>query len=125
MKIILLIFEVFRQSTSRLAGWTLHCSEWTELLMTQNSQVGLTDRNIQGTLAGYDQKSNVVLSDSKERVYSMDEGVAEVTLGLYLVKGDMMQVLCYLEMIQWLIHLSTVLSSANLTPIWTPLSTYP
>jgi len=40
-------------------------------------------------LAGYDQKSNVVLSDSKERVYSMDEGVEEVPLGLYLVKGDM------------------------------------
>ena len=41
-------------------------------------------------MAGYDQKSNVVLSDSKERVYSMDEGVEEVPLGLYLVKGDMM-----------------------------------
>ncbi|KAI9428940.1 hypothetical protein H4582DRAFT_1828442, partial [Lactarius indigo] len=35
------------------------------------------------------QKSNVVLSDSKERVYSMDEGVEEIPLGLYLVKGDM------------------------------------
>jgi U6 snRNA-associated Sm-like protein LSm8 len=31
-----------------------------------------------------------VLSDSKERVYSMDEGVEEIPLGLYLVKGDMM-----------------------------------
>jgi len=46
-------------------------------------------RAIVGVLAGYDQKSNVVLSDSKERVYSMDEGVEEVPLGLYLVKGDM------------------------------------
>lgn len=45
-------------------------------------------------LAGYDQKSNVVLSDSKERVYSIDEGVEEVPLGLYLVKGDMMCVGC-------------------------------
>jgi U6 snRNA-associated Sm-like protein LSm8 len=43
-------------------------------------------------LAGYDQKSNVVLSDSKERIYSLDEGVEEVPLGLYLVKGDMMYV---------------------------------
>ena len=41
-------------------------------------------------MAGYDQKSNVVLSDSKERVYSMEEGVEEIPLGLYLVKGDMM-----------------------------------
>ncbi|KAH9962870.1 hypothetical protein BC827DRAFT_1129542 [Russula dissimulans] len=46
-------------------------------------------RAIIGVLAGYDQKSNVVLSDSKERVYSMDEGVEEIPLGLYLVKGDM------------------------------------
>jgi hypothetical protein len=44
----------------------------------------------QGVLVGYDQKSNIVLSDSKERVYSLDEGVEEVPLGLYLVKGDMM-----------------------------------
>lgn len=45
-----------------------------------------------GILAGYDQKSNVVLSDSKERAYSSDEGVEEISLGLYLVKGDMMYV---------------------------------
>ncbi|KAF7977343.1 hypothetical protein HWV62_23476 [Athelia sp. TMB] len=46
-------------------------------------------RAIVGIMAGFDQKSNVVLSDSKERVYSMEEGVEEVPLGLYLVKGDM------------------------------------
>lgn len=44
----------------------------------------------QGTLAGHDQKSNVVLSDSMERVYSTDEPVEEIPLGLYLVKGDQM-----------------------------------
>jgi len=43
-------------------------------------------------MAGYDNKSNVVLSDSKERVYSLEEGVEEIPLGLYLVKGDMMYV---------------------------------
>jgi hypothetical protein len=31
-----------------------------------------------------------VLSNSTERIYSLDEGVEEVELGLYLVKGDMM-----------------------------------
>ncbi|KAK7039462.1 U6 snRNA-associated Sm-like protein LSm8 [Favolaschia claudopus] len=46
-------------------------------------------RVIVGVMAGFDQKSNVVLSDSKERIYSMDVGVEEVPLGLYLVKGDM------------------------------------
>jgi len=45
-------------------------------------------RAIVGVMAGYDQKSNVVLSDSKERVYSIEEGVEEIPLGLYLVKGD-------------------------------------
>ena len=45
---------------------------------------------LQGVMAGFDQKSNVVLSDSKERVYSMEEGVEEIPLGLYLVKGDQM-----------------------------------
>jgi U6 snRNA-associated Sm-like protein LSm8 len=44
-------------------------------------------------LAGYDQKSNIVLSESKERVYSIEEGVEEIPLGLYLVKGDMMCVI--------------------------------
>ncbi|CAL1699408.1 unnamed protein product [Somion occarium] len=50
-------------------------------------------RAIVGVMAGFDQKSNVVLSDSKERVYSTDEGVEEIPLGLYLVKGDQMCVL--------------------------------
>jgi hypothetical protein len=49
----------------------------------------------QGVVAGFDQKSNVVLSDSKERIYSMDEGVEEIPLGLYLVKGDQMYVITY------------------------------
>jgi small nuclear ribonucleoprotein (snRNP)-like protein len=46
--------------------------------------------SFQGVLAGFDQRSDIVLSDSKERIYSMEEGVEEVPLGLYLVKGDQM-----------------------------------
>ncbi|KAF7325725.1 U6 snRNA-associated Sm-like protein LSm8 [Mycena kentingensis (nom. inval.)] len=53
------------------------------LMMLQDGRV------IVGMMAGFDQKSNVVLSDSKERIYSMEAGVEEVPLGLYLVKGDM------------------------------------
>ena len=57
-------------------------------------------------MAGFDQKSNVVLSDSKERVYSPDEGVEEIPLGLYLVKGDQMYVLlCYYSLFDT--HLGT------------------
>ncbi|KAF8348680.1 Sm-like ribonucleoprotein [Amanita rubescens] len=46
-------------------------------------------RAIVGKMAGYDQRSNVVISECKERVYSIEEGVEEIPLGLYLVKGDM------------------------------------
>ncbi|KAJ7666146.1 hypothetical protein DFH06DRAFT_268041 [Mycena polygramma] len=53
------------------------------LLILQDGRV------IVGVMAGFDQKSNVVLSDSKERIYSIDAGVEEAPLGLYLVKGDM------------------------------------
>jgi len=56
----------------------------------------ISDINLfQGILAGFDQKSNIVLSDCKERVFSMDDGVEEIPLGLYLVKGDMMYVIFF------------------------------
>lgn len=48
-------------------------------------------------MAGFDQKSNIVLAESKERVYSLDEGVEEIPLGLYLVKGEMMLVVPHLK----------------------------
>ncbi|KZV98106.1 LSM-domain-containing protein [Exidia glandulosa HHB12029] len=58
----------------------------------------LTDgRSIVGTLRGYDQKSNVVLSESVERIYSADAGVDEAQLGLYLVKGDTIALLGELD----------------------------
>ncbi|TEB19159.1 Sm-like ribonucleo protein [Coprinellus micaceus] len=70
-----------------------------DLSCPMSSLQGYVDRRVElilqdgrviiGILAGFDQKSNVVLSASKERVYSMDEGVEEIPLGLYLVKGDM------------------------------------
>ncbi|KAI0918830.1 hypothetical protein AcW1_009461 [Taiwanofungus camphoratus] len=66
-------------------------------------------RAIVGVMAGYDQKSNVVLSDSKERVYSMDEGVEEIPLGLYLVKGDQIVLIGELdEALDQAVDLSTI-----------------
>ncbi|EUC65443.1 U6 snRNA-associated-like-Sm protein lsm8 [Rhizoctonia solani AG-3 Rhs1AP] len=74
-----------------------HCEVSPNLIMS--SLQGYVDRKvllvlqdgraIVGTLFGFDQRSNVVLSESVERIYSIDEGVEEVPLGLYLVKGDM------------------------------------
>ena len=43
-------------------------------------------------MAGFDQRADVVLADATERIYSTEEGVEEVPLGLYLVKGDQVYV---------------------------------
>jgi len=60
-------------------------------------------------MAGFDQKSNVVLSDSKERVYSIEDGVEEIPLGLYLVKGDMVVLIGEIdEAIDQSVDLSTI-----------------
>jgi U6 snRNA-associated Sm-like protein LSm8 len=45
-------------------------------------------RNIVGLMLGFDQTINVILQDCHERVYSLDEGVQQVPLGLYIVRGD-------------------------------------
>ena len=41
-----------------------------------------------GVLKGFDQRTNVILEDCHERIYSLTEGVTTVPLGLYLIKGD-------------------------------------
>lgn len=45
-------------------------------------------RHVIGTLRGVDPVTNIVLSGCKERVYSEDDGVQEVDLGLYILRGD-------------------------------------
>ncbi|KAG8459694.1 hypothetical protein KFE25_003146 [Diacronema lutheri] len=45
-------------------------------------------RHLLGVLKGYDQKTNVVLDESHERVFAADAPVEQVPLGLYLVRGD-------------------------------------
>mmetsp|Transcript_27663 Transcript_27663/g.41870 ORF Transcript_27663/g.41870 Transcript_27663/m.41870 type:complete len:94 (+) Transcript_27663:110-391(+) len=45
-------------------------------------------RIIVGILAGHDQVQNLVLKDAEERVYSMEETVELVPLGLYVIRGD-------------------------------------
>lgn len=42
---------------------------------------------LQGTLRGFDQTVNVILENCVERVYEED-GVDQVPLGLYIVRGD-------------------------------------
>ncbi|SCZ98553.1 BZ3500_MvSof-1268-A1-R1_Chr3-1g05460 [Microbotryum saponariae] len=45
-------------------------------------------RTIVGTFAGFDQTTNIILSSSTERIYSLEEGVDEQALGLFVVRGD-------------------------------------
>ncbi|XP_065178342.1 U6 snRNA-associated Sm-like protein LSm8 [Sycon ciliatum] len=45
-------------------------------------------RVIFGVLKGFDQTINLILDDSHERVFSAGAGVEQVTLGLYIVRGD-------------------------------------
>ncbi|KDR80306.1 hypothetical protein GALMADRAFT_242649 [Galerina marginata CBS 339.88] len=71
-------------------------------------------RAIVGVLAGFDQKSNIVLADSKERVYSTEEGVEEIPLGLYLVKGEM---ICLVGEIDEEIDKSVDLATIRAEPI--------
>jgi U6 snRNA-associated Sm-like protein LSm8 len=39
-------------------------------------------------LEGFDQTLNIILSQSHERVFSLDEPVNVVQLGLYVMRGD-------------------------------------
>ncbi|XP_013416909.1 U6 snRNA-associated Sm-like protein LSm8 isoform X1 [Lingula anatina] len=45
-------------------------------------------RMIVGTLKGFDQTINLILDESHERVYSSQQGVEQVVLGLYIIRGD-------------------------------------
>jgi U6 snRNA-associated Sm-like protein LSm8 len=60
-------------------------SEWTTKQITILTCDG---RLITGTLLGYDQLQNLILSKSYESVYSTDAPVEKVELGLSVVRGD-------------------------------------
>ncbi|KAJ4439045.1 hypothetical protein ANN_15001 [Periplaneta americana] len=43
---------------------------------------------MEGTLKGFDQTINLILDESHERVYSTNQGVEQVVLGLHIIRGD-------------------------------------
>lgn len=45
-------------------------------------------RNFVGTLKGFDQTINVILDESHERVFSTENGIEQVVLGLHIIRGD-------------------------------------
>ncbi|ELV12928.1 N-alpha-acetyltransferase 38, NatC auxiliary subunit [Tupaia chinensis] len=69
--------------------WTLErlstpaCVEWSCLNVAIRAQ-----KCYQGTLKGFDQTINLILDESHERVFSSSQGVEQVVLGLYIVRGD-------------------------------------
>jgi U6 snRNA-associated Sm-like protein LSm8 len=103
MSTVSIFHSFFLQLTTAQVGSSLFSKMveplWCALIVTLGNISGPT-LAIQGIMAGFDQKSNVVLSDSKERVFSVDEGVQEISLGLYLVKGDMMSVILHLQQLR-------------------------
>lgn len=52
------------------------------LVITQDGRV------IVGTLEGSDSVGSVILSGSTERIFSPDEGIEQIPLGLYVLRGD-------------------------------------
>ncbi|KDN52928.1 hypothetical protein K437DRAFT_132640 [Tilletiaria anomala UBC 951] len=52
------------------------------LLITQDGRV------IVGQLRGFDTAGSIILSQCIERIYSAEDGVEELPLGLYIVRGD-------------------------------------
>ncbi|KAG6507274.1 hypothetical protein ZIOFF_032616 [Zingiber officinale] len=64
-----------------------------ESLVNQTISIITNDgRIIVGTLRGFDQATNIILDESHERVYSTREGVQQLALGLYIIRGDNMYV---------------------------------
>ncbi len=45
-------------------------------------------RNVVGILRGFDKNVNLVLEKAKERIYSLDKGVVQTDLGVYVIRGD-------------------------------------
>jgi len=60
----------------------------SELVNKKVSVITNDGRNIVGKLKGYDQVTNVVLEGSHERIFSLETGVVQNVLGLYIIRGD-------------------------------------
>ncbi|XP_073108688.1 sm-like protein LSM8 isoform X1 [Elaeis guineensis] len=50
--------------------------------------ISLAELVLNGILKGFDQATNIILDESHERVYSTKEGVQQLVLGLYIIRGD-------------------------------------
>ncbi|KAF6738486.1 U6 snRNA-associated Sm-like protein LSm8 [Oryzias melastigma] len=63
-------------------------ARWEDVTPRSVAIVTSDGRMIVGTLKGFDQTINLILDESHERVFSSSQGVEQVVLGLYIVRGD-------------------------------------
>mmetsp|Transcript_26395 Transcript_26395/g.73782 ORF Transcript_26395/g.73782 Transcript_26395/m.73782 type:complete len:96 (+) Transcript_26395:74-361(+) len=63
-----------------------------DLIEKQISVLTNDGRNVVGILQGVDQMTNIILTNSHERIFS-ESGTEKEELGLYIVKGDNVAVL--------------------------------
>lgn len=59
-----------------------NCNDQMVNVITSDGKV------IVGTLKGMDKGTNIILDDSHERVYSIDQGVEKHPLGLCVIRGE-------------------------------------
>ncbi|GAB2210850.1 hypothetical protein Droror1_Dr00016138 [Drosera rotundifolia] len=70
-----------------------------EPLVDQMISVVITNdgRHKVGMLRGFDQATNLILDESHERVYSTQQGVEDIVLGLYIIRGDNISIIGELD----------------------------
>ncbi len=54
-------------------------------------------RILLGTLLGFDQTANLVLSNTMERLFSAEEAVEEVPMGVYVLRGENVAMVCGID----------------------------
>ncbi|XP_030152879.1 LSM8 homolog, U6 small nuclear RNA associated [Lynx canadensis] len=72
----------------RAAGPSIMTSALENYINRTVAVITSDGRMIVGTLKGFDQTINLILDESHERVFSSSQGVEQVVLGLYIVRGD-------------------------------------
>ncbi|KAF9213511.1 hypothetical protein BGZ59_005217 [Podila verticillata] len=58
-----------------------------------NSRAELATTNSKGQFTGYDQACNIILTQTHERIYSSDEPMKSVPIGVYVIRGEIIAVI--------------------------------
>jgi U6 snRNA-associated Sm-like protein LSm8 len=69
-------------------------SSYIESLIDQVVSVITTEGKVfTGILKSYDQSMNIILNNCYEKIYSLEEGVTFLKMGLYMIRGDMVVII--------------------------------